>query len=420
MTTAAASLAGCGGGSPEATPAPAPKPAETAGGEKPAAAVEPAPQADIAALFAQEQAQQSVHLISTADGKLRAQIEAATTPTVEPADGFVVITAPNGPTAIQCFAYPERKDTAEVLRVLAASTLGKAAPEHQWVDVHGDHANGWPYVIARAHYLVSTPQGKMAGDFKIASSSRGATTVACLYDAPGHYATFERVVRGLLETLDTAENRAEPKPLEAEITRTRLAGRMVSLSLHEKHKEGNAEVVEGYDASITIGPEGGLETNDDASTETYRKGRLESATYAQSKEGAIDYMLELASKKDLYTVAGTVQEKPFKADFAVAGGLPDPKRSDAVVCDVHRGKKPSGELLSYIPDADPSGPTPMTFEKSPTPGSHLRMSLGKMGAMVVDVTVDDDCEMVKGSMNAGGVAIEIERIWTDENKGKGK
>jgi hypothetical protein len=90
------------------------------------------------------------------------------------------------------------------------------------------------------------------------------------------------------------------------------------------------------------------------------------------------------------------------------------------VCDVHRGKKPTGELLSYIPDADPSAPTPMTFEKSTVPGSHLRMSLGKMGAMVVDVTVDDDCEMVKGSMNAGGVAIEIERIWTDESKGKGK
>lgn len=412
-------LVGCGGGSAPTTPAPEAKPVETAGEEQPAAAAEPeAPKADIAALFAQEQAQQSIHLISTADGKLRAQIEAATTPSIEPADGFVVITAPNGPTAIQCFAYPERKDTAEVLRVLAATTLGKVAPEHQWVDVHGDQAGGWPYVVARAHYLVSTPQGKMAGDFKIASSSRGATTVACLYDAPGHYATFERVVRGLLETLDTAENRGLKKPLQADIMRTRLPGRMVSLAFHEKHKEGNAEVVEGYDATLTIGPEGGLETSDDASNETYRKGRLESGTYAATKEGAIDHMLKIASKKDLYTVEGTVQEKEFKAEFTVAGGLPDPKRSDAVVCEVHKGKRPKGELLSYMPEADPSAPTPMTFEKSADPASDLRMSLGKTGAMVVDVTVDDECELIKGTMNAGGVAIEIEQIWSSKSKGK--
>lgn len=369
-------------------------------------------------MFAAEQEPQAVHLISTPDGKVKGRIEATTTPTVTVEDGFVAITAPNGPSEVECITYPERKDTAEMLRVLADSTLGQAAPQHQWVDVHGDQVAGWPYFIARAHYLLDTPKGKVAGDFKIAASSLGETTVACLYDAPGHYASFERVVRSLLETLDTAENRELEKPLEAEITRTRLAGRMVSLSLNEKHKDGAAELVQSYDATLTIGPEGTLATNDDAKTETFRKGRLESGTYAQSEHGQLDYALELASKKDLYTVKGTLQDKPFNAEFTVAGGLPDGQRGDAVACAVHHGKKPNGEIFGYLPDADPSAPTSMRFEKSPDPTSHLRVSLGKEQGIVMDVTVDGDCEMTKGTLRAGEVAIEIERLWIHEKKGK--
>jgi hypothetical protein len=409
---------GCGGsGETASEPAPQAEPAESAGGERPLPA--PAqPGVDIEALFAREQAPQSVHLIGTPDGAVKARIEATTTPTVSIEEGFVAITAPNGPGEIQCFAYPERKDTADVLRILIDGTLVKGAPNHRWVDVHGDQVAGWPYVVARAHYLVDSPNGKMAGDFKVAASARGEATVACLYDAPGHYASFERVVRSLLESLDTAQNRELAKPLEAEITRTRLPGRMVSLSLDETHKKDGAEVVVNYDMTFTIGPEGKLDTNDDASTETFRKGRLESGTYAQSKLGQLEFALELTSKKDLYSVKGTLQDKPFNTEFSVAGGLPDGTRGDALVCDVHRGKKPNAELLGYLPGADPSGPTPMRFEKSPDPASHLRMTLGREQALVMDATVDDKCDLLKGTLRAGEVAIEVERIWIDAKKGK--
>jgi len=410
-----APLAGCGGSAaePATTPKSEPKPAQTAGEEKPAEP--PAPAVDVAAMFATEQAQQPVHLLGTPDGKLKARIEATTTPTVAVEDGLVIITAPNGPSAVQCFVSPARKDSAEVLRLMADGTLGKAAPDHRWVDVHGDQAGGWPYVIARAHYLVDTPKGKLAGDFKIASSARGETTVACLYDAPGHYASFERVLRGLLETLDTAENRELPKALRSEITRTRLDGRMVSLSFNETRKDGKAEVFESFDAMLTLGPEGTLASSDSAKTETFRKGRLESGTYAQSKHGEMDYKLELSSKKDVYSVAGTLQDKPFTAEFTVAGGLPDSERSDAAACVVHRGKKPNSEIMGYVPDADPSAPTPMHFEKSPDPANHLRVSLGKAQGLIMDVTVDAECAMDKGVMRAGEVAIEIERLWLEKH-----
>jgi hypothetical protein len=129
-------LLGCGGGG--AAPA-QDKPAPSSGSEAPPAGGG----VDIAALFAQEQEPQPVHELALPDGKLRARVEASAPPslTLEPG-GYYAIVAPNGPSAIQCFVYAERKDTAEVMRILADSTIAKNVPKHQWVEVHGDQVAG--------------------------------------------------------------------------------------------------------------------------------------------------------------------------------------------------------------------------------------------------------------------------------------
>jgi len=402
---------GCAG----ATTAAPGKPGSSSGGEASSAGG-----VDVAALFAQEQEPQPVHELATPDGKLRARVEATTAPAVTLEDGYYAITAPNGPSAIQCFVYPERKDTAEVMRLLAEVTLAKNVPEHRWVEVHGDQVGGWGYLVARAHYVVESERGRLAGDFKIASSARGSSSVACIFDAPGHYASFERVLRGLLESLDTAENRTRKKPLEAEIVRTRLEGRMVTLSSSEQRKEGGDVLEQDYDASISLGPEGTLSVSDGASTSTFRKGRLVSASYAQAQHGQMDYALQLTSKDDTYTISGTLQDKPFKTEFTLPGGIPASERSDQLVCDVHKGKTPAVELLEYVPDADPAALTPTRIEKSPDAASHLRVTLGKAQSIVMEVLLDDACDFEKGTMRAGEAVIEVERLWSEEAGAAGK
>ncbi len=367
------------------------------------------------ALFRQELPEQAVHELSTPKGEVRARMEASSAPTVAVQDGFVSISAPLGEETIECFVYPESKDLAEVIRLMAEATLSQAAPEHGWIDVRADQSQGWPYLLARAHYLVETPQGKMVGDYKIASSVLGETSVVCVFDSPGKYRSFERVVRGLLASLDTEQNRALARPQRSTITRARMQGRMVTLSRREWRLEKRKRTITSSHSMLAIGVQGALSSSDRMRVETYRKGRLESANYAKATAGEFDYDLELAYRKGAYAVTGKLQEKPFEASFRVAGGLMDDLRSDAATCDVHHGKKPSVELLSYEPDADPMAPLPALVEKSPDPDAHLRVTVGKQQALQMSVTVDESCDIVKGAMMAGQVPIEIERLWIEKN-----
>lgn len=399
----------------KAGPASAPT-GDSSGGEQPSAGLS---KQALEAMLAEELAEQPIHELSSPDGSVRARIEASATPTVTPGEGLVTIVAPFGSAPVQCMVFPERKDAADMVRLMVDATLAKVAPQHQWVEVHGDQVRGWPYLIGRAHYLAETERGKLFGDFKIASSTRGATSVVCVHDSPGHYAGFERVLRSLLDTLDSASSRALELLDEIEITRTRIPGRMVSMSVHELTLVKGARMIAAYEHTISIGAQGTLISSDDVSVRTYRKGLLQSATFVQASRGEIDYQLELnAGKKNHYSVTGTLQAKPFSAELDVPGGLLDDVKTDAIVCGVARGKKPTADMLDYAPDADPSAPTAMHFEKSQNAELPLHVTMGKDGAIQMDAALDDECKFRKAAIAMGEISIELERLWIEKPKTK--
>jgi hypothetical protein len=400
----------CGGGAKHEKPA-----SETSGAEQPPAPT-PAPKVDLEALLSQETEVLPTHEVATADGKLKAKMEASAAPMVTPGDGFTQLIAPFGEHAMQCFVYPSAKDAGEVLRLLSDGTLKEAAPEHRWVDVHGNQAGGWPYVIARAHYWVNGPEGKLIGDYKIAVSMRGQTTATCLMDAPGQYASFERALGVFLSSLDSAENRTLPKVDSAEVTRTRIEGRMVGISQSASLKDGKDTVTRRYSTQMYIAPDGSLHTSDEASTETFHRGKLQKGSYASASMGELAYSLELSSNKQKYQVKGTVQDKPVEAEFEVKGGILDSEHSNALACEVQQGKKPRVEMLEYTPSANPTGPTPFVVEKSPTADADLLATVGEKQAAQMLMHVDDKCEVERGTLKIGAVSLELERLWHVENK----
>jgi hypothetical protein len=375
-----------------------------------------APKVDLEALLGREIEPLPVHEVSTADGSLKAKMEASAAPLVTPGEGFVQLIAPLGEHALQCFVYPTAKDAGEVLRLLSDGTLKEAAPEHRWVDVHGNHAAGWPYIVARAHYWVNAPEGKLIGDYKIAVSVRGQTTATCLMDAPGHYKSFERALGVFLSSLDSAQNRELPKISRAEVTRTRIDGRMVGMSQSVSMRDGKDTITRRWSTQMYIGPDGSLHTSDEASTETYRKGMLESGTYASASMGELAYSLELSLTKQKYQVKGTVQDKPITAEFEVKGGFLDSERSNALACEVHHGKKPRVEMLEYTPSANPTGPTPFVVEKSQVPEADLLATVGEKQAAQMLMRVDEECEVEKGTLKIGAVSLELERLWHAKDK----
>jgi hypothetical protein len=213
-----------------------------------------------------------------------------------------------------CFVYPGAKDAGEVVRYMVENTLTKAAPEHQWVDVRGDQMKGRAYVVARAHYLVDTPQGKLLGDFKIAASSQQDASVVCVLDTPGLYGAFERAVRGFLGSLQPKKVPG-PKPVAISIVRGQIPGRLVTLERSYSLKKGGSKMSLTYSTTLAIGSVGKLSTGDDASAKVFTKGSLESGQYASAADGHTLYNLALKRESNAYKVAGVVQDKQVAGDL---------------------------------------------------------------------------------------------------------
>jgi hypothetical protein len=369
---------------------------------------------DVEALLAKELDPQATHPVAAADGSFKATLEATTPPQVTAGEGFTQIAAPLGEFPLMCFVYAGAKDAGEVIRVMVENTLAKAAPKHQFVDVRGDQVKGWGYVAARAHYLVDSPQGKMVGDFKIAASVKNDTTVLCLLDAPGLYGTFERALQGFLGSFEVKKGKKQPKPLEASITRGQMAGRLVTISRSYETRQGKGKVVSKFSTSLAIGAEGVLATSDDASTETFTRGALESGTYASQSGGRMQYSLQLKKENKSYKVAGTVQDKPVAAEFPAEAGFLDGDRENAEVCKVRDGKAPQVSLVDYSPDVDPIHPSTTLIEKNGTPDGDVKARLSGAEGGELLMRLDEKCDLAGGTMKLGPVSMEIERLWQEK------
>jgi hypothetical protein len=393
-------------------PRPAPKRAASAGAPATAAAAKPF---DVESALSHELEQQPNHEIAAADGSFKATLEATSPPTVTAGEGFTSIAAPLDKYTLTCFVYPQLKDVAELVRLIVADSLDKAAPNHEWIDVHGDQVAGWGYVVARSRYVVDGPKGKLVGDFKIAASARDQTTVACLLDAPGLYATFERGLRGLLGSLDVATSHALPKPVEASITRAQVPGRLVMMSRSAKTPKGGATVAVTYSASLSIGEGGTLVTSDEASTQSFKSGKLDGGSYASFSAGHMVYNLQLERHHKKYRVTGTAQDKPVEGEFRVEADIMDSERENAEVCKVRDGKAPEVRLYQYDPSADPLQVKTTLIAKSPSPEGEVvaRPEGGEQGTELF-VKLDQTCDMQSAVLKAGSMTMHLERMWHEK------
>ena len=325
------------------------------------------------------------------------------------------INAPLAEHALMCFVYPSAKDAGEVVRYMVENTLAKAAPQHQWVDVRADQVKGWGYVAARAHYLVDSPDGKLLGDFKIAASAHQDTTLVCVLDAPGLYATFERSLRGMLGSLQVKKG-SSPKPVGMSILRGQIPGRLVTLERKYQLKKGNSKMALSYSTTLAITPDGRLSTSDDASAETYAKGSLESGMYASATDGQAQYNLALTRENKSYKVSGTLQNRPVASEFSAEPAFLDNDRSSAEVCKVRNGKQPQVTLVNYSPDVDPLRPSAMLVEKSATPEGDVRLTRQGVSDAQMFVHLDKKCDIEGGTVKVGAVSVQLERIWHDKPK----
>jgi hypothetical protein len=389
-----------------------PKPAAQTAESTQAAQVE-APAVDIRALLAAEIEPQALQPVAAADGSFKATLEASSPPEVIPKDGLTMVQAELGAGPMLCFVYLDIRDIGELVGQ-AAQTSFDDGTRHEWVDVHGDQVEGSGYVIGRAHYLGD--ENKL-GDLKVGAAASSQATLLCMHDGPGQYASFERVLRGFISTLEVAAPQ-EPVPLGRTITRAQIPGKMVTITRTFALNQGKERVNHSYSATLALGAKGELAVAEDGSMETFEKGTLKSGRYISADGGQLKYQIALERDEKSYKISGTVENKPMASEFPVdPAGFLDEERRSAQICKVRDGKLPRFAMVDYDPDSDPLGPSTGIYEKNDTADGELKLRIeGQTDGAEVFLKLDDACDPAGGTVKAHGVTVQVERLFHEKAK----
>jgi hypothetical protein len=372
-----------------------------------------APRADVEALLAAEIEPQPQQPVAAADGSFRASLESTKPPEIAAKDGLTMVQGQLGEGPFVCLVYLDVRDIGELVGHAAETSFG-GGTRHEWVDVHGDQIQGSGYLMGRAHYLA---EDNKLGDLKVGAAASSQATLLCIHDGPGQYASFERALRGFISTLEVAAH-AEPQPIDRTITRAQVPGKMVTITRSFAVAQGKERVSHSYSATLALGAKGELAIAEDGSMETFEKGTLKSGRYISADGGQLKYQIALERDKKTYKISGTLDEKPIASEFPVdPAGFLDEEQRTAQVCKVRDGKLPRFALVDYDPDSDPLHPSTGIYEKNDTPDGELKLRIeGQDGGAEVFLKLDEACEPAGGTVKAGGMTVQVERIFHEKSE----
>lgn len=363
-------LAGCGGASAGADPAAAPAPAKETAKDEPF---------DLQKALAREVDDLSAREIRTAAWSARAL--AAADVKVAPREEAVALTIPIGTEHhVQCFVYGTMLDAGEAIRQFlklldpGKVEISRVAPSG--VSVHRET----PAIFVQAYYLFPTPRGKAAGMLKIALHADGQHPVACLHDEVGYVRTFERVAKGLFDSLDAKEKAKRPEFVETLIVR--IGDVPVGFEHSELLKDEDGQR-RWFSRSTSLWPRSPtvLEIEDDASNVILdADGRIQKGIWFESSDGKESRRIELSRKKNFqYEVSGEADGKKVSGTLTVAGKkwLASPLSTARELARLAKGKGPFElKQQEYEPGVNPSELVEIRYARDAS--GALTMTLGKM------------------------------------------
>jgi hypothetical protein len=350
------------------------------------------------------------HGLSIPSLGITAQVEASAPPTIAYDNTGARIRIPFGDSWIPCRVERGHTGRARQARLLGQFLVSDAASKNPWVDVRGDQAAGWSYVMARALYAVQRPKGEIVRDNKMAISMLRDLTLVCFWQVPGNYAAFERMLRTLLGSLQVASGTAAVVPRYQEIHRASTPGRSITMSYGARYEIGNQSVEESSMIHLAIETDGELGSSDGVYKSVYRDGKLVRASHVSWSNDALAYAVELDLERDIYRVKGTVDDAAVSGQLEIKGGFLDAKRRRGINCDVRDGRRSRAEVPNYVLPGDPLVAQTAVIEKASRPDFDIRLISGG-SAPPQFLKLDQNCEIDRARVEIGEAAIERVRLW---------
>lgn len=393
-----------------------------AAGPGPAAPAEaapaPAPEASVQAMFQRELPGELARVpVAGPKRRFTALVEAAGEVTVKEDGEFVDVVVPIGTAQpIECIVYPERVGAGQVFH-----TVLSRVKEHLQVRAQRPTAvlslREAPAVVLETVYAGQRDGQTVGGLLKMMVHVDPTLPVLCMHDEPGYAATFQRVVSGLLDSLELGEGqKGRARARYSELHVLRVGQQPVGFDWRAVYEGGQGGRVDENVSSLFMPTSPTEVTFSDSRALSVLDGRgqLIEAVHEEVNNGEQEMALSLergrvgAKGGTRYGYEGVHSGKKVKGTFTAPRGL---TTETAMVEQVRRKLKgdKAGQLAFdiYSPDADPAAPVPVVYRRDGKTPAALTV---QVAAMTFTGTTDAQGLLERYALPIGSVKLEAERL----------
>jgi hypothetical protein len=323
--------------------------------------------------------------------------------------------------AADCWVYREGLDTATALAAFSDATfeaISQTLGEVDYKRIEGVDAGaigGSPFLSVDWLYRIGDGDSVQVGAVKHIAAQKGGQTVYCQHNELGYAETFRRLVRALVESLETAGS-AAPEPYFTQISTLTIRDMRIGVEHASLTRDGAGDTRVDVRTSLLIPVNGDtLRTTDTFALEFAEpNGDLINQVHVETSDGELVSHLKLdPGIEGLWHVQGTFQTKPISAEIR-PGDAPSSWLGEALTLRrtlAQHGVGSEVTLLRWVPQADPIR---LLDEKLSIERSLRKNRYGaklELAGLEAELVVDEKGSVAEGSMDMGFGSLDIERIY---------
>ena len=357
--------------------------------------------------------------LTSADGEVRLQVEAAAQPHIERAadldasgaESYEIDIPIGTETPIRCWLTSRPVAIGSTLAELASTKLFADTSRQEIAGIDASVVGEHPYMLVDVVGLATQDGAEAFYQGKLFAAPVGVGALRCVHVGVGYRATVQRVLTGLLASLRFAPVADEVPPAYVEVSLARIGPITCGFGDLRAYRQDDGGWL-SMQRTVMIGPRSRTEIvglDQVRLTVADAAGRITAASADTVRGGQTLHSLELTRAADgTYAVAGEVDGQAL--DGTMRPG--EPLRDDLAIARLV-AKRPGGGTLSmprWEPDVAPLQPVEATLRCLPrNDDSEQRCELSLGDATTVQTTLDAAGMARRASIPTGGVMLDVER-----------
>ncbi|MEN7342450.1 MAG: hypothetical protein AAAFM81_05875 [Pseudomonadota bacterium] len=322
-------------------------------------------------------------------------------------------------TPAECYAYDGDSNSATLLSNIAEVGIqnvleanGASLKSRTIQSVIVDHVGAQPIMALEWFLIIEKAEGEqLAAQTKAAVAVIDKTSVACIHTEMGYSKSFLQMFVEFVENASTSTD--DISPYYQELYLVQLNDQAVGFAKMDyvRDEEGDSRIV-SVESSAFAADRSTLSTSDGYSYEwSTPQGGLINAYSANVENGELTMQLDLSrDENDIWGVKGNIQGKEYATELPDVSTIESGLRQIQTVRDViGDAERTEGDLIAWIPDADPAALTRVTFNQDE---DNMSGTLS-LGPLVMKTKIAGDGTISEMASDLGGMTMTMTRVWSE-------